>query len=153
MAVSQTTRVHRHPRHRATTIIEVVMAIVILSIALPPLISSFVEASNQSILPVNSALASFLVTERMEEIIARRYREPDSNPAVKKGYDSVTTANYPNEPAVDGFLRFDRSVNVTFTDAFLNTVGSDVGYAIVRVTVTWNSGANQIVIERVFADF
>ena len=134
------------PRRQATTIIEVVMAIVILSVALPPLISSFVEASNQTILPANSAVASFLVTERMEEIIARRYRATD-------GYAAVTTVNYPDETPVAGFPRFDRLVTVTFTDAALNTVGSDQGYKNVRVTVTWNSGANEIVIERLFADF
>ena len=122
------------------------MAIVILSVALPPLISSFVEASMQSILPANSAIASFLVTEKMEEIIARRYRDSD-------GYMEVTEANYPDETSVAGFPRFDRLVSVTFTDAALTTVGSDVGYKNVRVTVTWNSGANEIVIERVFADF
>jgi hypothetical protein len=133
-------------RRPATTIIEVVMAIVILSIALPPLIGSFVDASNQSILPANSALASFLATERMEEIIARRYRAND-------GYAAITTTNYPNETPVSGFPRFNRSVSVTFTDSGLNTVGSDQGYKKVRVTVTWNSGANEIVIERVFASF
>jgi len=142
MAVDRTAKGKRG----ATTIIEVVMAIVILSIALPPLISSFVDASKQSILPANSAIASFLVTERMEEIIARRYRATD-------GYAAVSTANYPNETPVTGFPRFNRSVSVTFTDAALNTVGSDQGYKNVRVTVTWNSGANEIRIERLFADF
>jgi len=122
------------------------MAIVILSIALPPLISAFVDASMQSILPANSAIASFLATERMEEIIARRYRATD-------GYAAVTTANYPAESPVSGFPRFNRAVSVTFTDAALNTVGSDQGYKKVRVAVTWNSGANEIKIERVFADF
>ena len=82
----------------------------------------------------------------MEEIIARRYRDTD-------GYLAVTTMNYPNEMGVTGFPRFKRYVTVTFTDADLNTVGSDQGYKNVRVRVTWNSGADEIVIERVFASF
>jgi len=130
----------------ATTIIEVVMAIVILGVAMPPLLSAFTEASNESIWPTNAAVASFLVKERMEEIIARRCRASD-------GYAAVTTTNYPNESTVSGFPGLSRTVPVTFTDAALNTVGSDQGYKLVRVSAAWNGGAQEIIIERVFADF
>ncbi len=137
---------HSRGSRRATTIIEVVMAIVILGVAMPPLLSAFAEASNQSIWPANAAVASFLTTERMEEIVARRCRAND-------GYDAVTTANYPNEPTISSFPGFSRTVTVTFTDAALNTVGSDQGYKLVRVSTAWNGGAQEIIIERVFADF
>lgn len=132
-------------KRRAATIIEIVMAIVILAIALPPLIDAFSDAAIQSIHPANAAVASFLATERMEEIIARRFRAND-------GYGAVTQANYPSETPVAGFSRFNRSVTVTFTDSALNSQVSDMGYKLVRVTVTWNAGANEIYIERLFAD-
>jgi hypothetical protein len=130
----------------SSTIIEVVMAVVILSVALPPLMVSFVEASIQSIYPANASVASFLVIERMEEIIARRYRQTD-------GYQAVTAANFPAEAPVSGFPGFSRSVTVSYTGASLAPAGSDQGYKKVRVAVTWNGGAEQIAIERVFADF
>jgi len=133
------------------------MAMVILSIAMPPMIGAFIDASHQSIKPSFATVASFLATERMEEIIARRYRD-------NTGYDAIeTTINFPAENPVPNipvesllppkFSFFSRSVTVTFTDAALVAVGSDLGYKKVRVSVTWNNGADEIFIERVFANF
>ncbi len=139
MAVKTDTR-------RAATIIEIVAAIVILSIALPPLISSFADAALQSIHPSQAVVASFLATERMEEMIARRYRADD-------GYAALTTANYPAETPVTGFSGYNRSVTVSFVDDQLAPQGGDVGYKLVRVTVEWNGGANEIHLERAFADY
>jgi hypothetical protein len=136
----------RRALRASTTIIEVVMALVILSIALPPLMVSFVEASMQSVYPANASVASFLAIERMEEIIARRYRSTD-------GYGAVTAANFPAETPVSGFPGFSRSVAVSYTNAALGTVASDEGYRKVRVVVTWNGGSDQVAIERAFADF
>lgn len=131
---------------RATTIVEIVMAVVILAVAVPPLISAFTQSATNTIQPCNAAVASFLATERMEEIIARRYRATD-------GYAAVTTANFPDESPVTGFPRFSRSVTVAYVNSSLATVGSDVGYKKVRVTVSWNSGSDMVVEERIFADF
>ncbi len=133
-------------RRRATTIIEIVMAMVILAIAMPPLMNAFVEASHQSIHPTKASIASFLATERMEEIIARRYRNSE-------GYAAVTTANFPNEPSVSGFGGFSRSVTMTSVSASLTPVGTDEGYKLVRVTVSWGGGGKSVRIERVFSDF
>ncbi len=129
---------------RSATIIEVVAAIVILSVALPTLMGSFADAARQSIGPYQRGIASLLAIERMEQIIARRYRGTD-------GYSAVTTANFPNESPVSGFPAFARSVTVTYTDESLGPVGSDEGYKRVRVRV---QGAGEMIdIERVFADF
>lgn len=133
-------------QRRATTIIEVVMAIIILSVGLPPLMMAFAESAAQSIAPVNATIASFLATERMEQVIARRYRST-------AGYSEVTVANFPAETPVAGFTGFNRSVTMTELDANLNVSGAPVGYRSVTVTVTWNAGADQVVIDRLFADF
>jgi hypothetical protein len=134
-------------RHRAirrcTTIIEIVAAMVILSIALPPLVGAFTEASMQSIHPSNATVAAFLVTERMEEIVAARY-------SGSGGYAGVYAEASASTP-VSGFPAFSRQVEVTPTDANLQTVGSDIGYAKVRVTVTWSD--REIRIERMFTDY
>ncbi len=131
---------------RATTIIEIVAALVILSIALPPLVVSFADAARQSIYPVNASAASFLAIDRMEQIVARRYRDDG-------GYDAVTTASFPDEGSLTGFPGFARSVSVSYVDQDLNPAGSDVGYKLVRVGVSWNGGAGEVRLERVFADF
>jgi len=129
---------------RSATIIEIVAAIVILGVAMPTLLTAFADAAVQSIGPYQRGIASMLAIERMEEIVARRYRGTD-------GYDAVTTANFPDESPVNGFPAFDRSVIVTFTDASLAPVGSDQGYKLVRVNV--QGGDEEIEIERLFADF
>lgn len=129
---------------RSATIIETVAAIIILSVALPPLLSAYAEASIQSVGPYQQSIASMLAIERMEEIIARRYRGTD-------GYDAVTTSNFPAESPIAGFPTFDRTVTVSFVNADLSGAGSDQGYKLVKVGVSGN-GAD-IEIERVFADF
>jgi prepilin-type N-terminal cleavage/methylation domain-containing protein len=139
---------------KGVTIIEVAMAIVILSIALPPMVASFADASRQSIRPSNSTVASFLAIDRMEEVVARRYQGTD-------GYIALTVpsmSSFPSETAVSGFPLFARStvveyVTITFTTGAIATSGSDKGYKRVRVTVTWNSGAEKMVVEHLFADF
>jgi hypothetical protein len=128
---------------RSTTIIEIVMAIAILGIGLPPLVSAFADASMQSIHPSNATVAAFLAIERMEEITAARYSGAG-------GYAGVyAEASAP--AAVSDFPIFSRSVDVTTTDANLQTVGSDIGYAKVRVTVQWSD--REIFIERMFTDY
>ncbi len=137
----------RPPRIRSgTTIIEVVMAVIILGIGLPPLLFAFAECSMNSIAPSRATVASFLAIERMEEIIARRYKST-------AGYSEVTSANFPAESPVAGFSAFDRTVTIAEVDANLSASGSPVGYRSITVTVSWNSGAENVVIERIFADF
>lgn len=133
-------------RRRGITIIEVVAAIVILSIALPPLMQAFADASTQTIQPSLAAVGSFLAIDKMEEIVARRYRGTT-------GYAAITSANFPAESPVTGFNNFSRTVNISFVDNTFGAVGSDQGYKKVEVVVSWNSGAESISIEHVFADF
>ena len=135
---------------RGTTIIEIVMAIVILAIALPPLMASFADASRQTILPAQARVASFLATERMEEIVARRYRGLQAG---QPSYSLVTAANFPDEVPVAGFSMYERRVTVAEVTSSLNPSGSPVGYRKVRVMVSWNGGSDHLSVERGFADF
>ncbi len=136
----------RKGRQSAATIIEVVLALMILSVGLPPLMASFAEAAVQSVYPAQATVAAFLATERMEEVVARRYRGTD-------GYGALTVANFPPEAPVAGFPGFSRSIAVRYTAANLGPAASDEGYKIVRVTVAWDGGANEVAIEHAFADF
>lgn len=122
------------------------MATVILSVGLPPLISAMAEGAMQSRTPINATIASFLVTERFEQITARRYRS-------SAGYGEVTVANFPAETPVTGFNGFTRSVAISELDAALNPSGAAVGYRKVVVTVTWDGGAGSIALGRLFADY
>ena len=143
---SCTSRLSLRGKLRGTTIIEVVTALTILAIALPSLIRSFADASNQTIYPSNAAVASFLAIEKMEEIVARRYRGTD-------GYAALVAANFPAESPVSGFSIFNRTVTISFVNSSLAAVGSDQGYKKVNVSVTWEAGARELKVEHVFADF
>jgi hypothetical protein len=138
------------PSRRSATIIEIAIVVLILTVALPPLVSSFADSARQSIQPAQATVASFLVIERMEEIIARRYRGIQAG---ADSYDAITTANFPNETTISGFPGYQRTVTISEVTAALQASGSPVGYRKVRVTVTWNNGANAESIERIFADF
>jgi len=130
--------------------IEVVMALVILGIALPPLVTAYADAARQSIHPAQAAVASFLAVDRMEEIVARRYRGREAGVS---GYEALNSANFPEETPVPGFPGFSRFVTIAEVDAALQPSPTAVGYRRVRVTVTWNGGQDRLVVERVFADF
>lgn len=134
-------------RRRSATIIEAVAAVVILGVALPPLMQAFGEGTRQSIYPTNATIASFLAIERMEEVIARRFKS-------STGYADLTATNFPDESPVSGFSRFNRTVTFSEVTSSLAPSGSAVGYRKARVTVTWTAGGGGVlVIERVFADF
>jgi len=130
---------------KAITLVDVIAAIVILSVALPPLILSFADASVQSIKPAAAQVAAFLVTERMEEIIARRHQTG--------GFDQVTVANFPSENPVSGFAGYERSVAVTEVATDLTTPQVNSGLKNVVVTVSWDGGARQVQTARLFASY
>jgi len=122
------------------TVIELVSALVILGVALPPLMRAFIESSTQTIGPSNATVAAFLAIEKMEQITARRYSSTT-------GFSQVTA-----EPAagVPGFPIFTRSVTVSNDTAGLLNIASDSDYKRVRVIVSWNGGANHVQVERLF---
>jgi len=131
---------------RAMTLIEVAMAVLILSISMAPLVQSFAENARHTIASTQDSVASFLVTERMEEIIAARYRSAT-------GYANVLQASFPNESPVTNFPAFTRTVAVQEVAADLSTPQSGSGIKRVTVAVTWQSGSKQLQLVRIFADF
>lgn len=133
-------------RRRSLTIVEVAMAVVILGGALVPLVGAFSEAARATIGPVEASTAAFLVTERMEQIVAARYRSAG-------GYANVVAGSFPNEASVSSFTAFARSVTVQEVAADLTTPQSGSGIKKVTVTVTWQGGARQVAVCRVFTDF
>ncbi|MFO0972968.1 MAG: prepilin-type N-terminal cleavage/methylation domain-containing protein [Phycisphaerae bacterium] len=131
---------------RSFTLIECAAAIVVLGVGMVPLMQSFVDAASQTRHVIQASVASFLATERMEQIVAARYRD-----AV--GYTRVTTANFPNESSISGFTTFARTVTVQTVNNALAASGSDIGLKLVTVTVTWNGGTSQMRVARIFGDF
>lgn len=117
-------------RRRAFTLIEGIIAIVILSLAVPPMLWAVRAAQNVRSEPVQASRARWLAVERLEDIIA-------DSASTARGYTYVSAANYPAERPVQGFAAFTRSVAINETGIDLVTPG--VGCKTATVTVTWPS--------------
>ncbi|MEL7474241.1 MAG: type II secretion system protein [Planctomycetota bacterium] len=114
---------------RAFSLVETLVALVILSIAAPPMLFAIAAAHDERAGPAMLAQARWLAIERLEESIR------DANSATR-GYDHVVNASYPDEPAVAGFPGFARTVRVNETAPDLASSGS--GAKTITVTVSWS---------------
>ena len=136
---------------RGFTLMETVAAIVILSLAVPPMLWSVSQAQRQRVNPVLASKARWLAVQKLEDIIADRHSASGS-----RGYSYLQTANYPDENPGDitGYPGFARTVTFNETEADLVTAGS--GYMTVTVTVTWSNadGASRsLAISTVITDY
>ena len=121
---------HRHVhRHRlGFTLIETIAAVVILTIAIPPMLWSIRQAHVQRVNPMQVSKARWLATEKLEDIIADRH-------STTRGYGYIVAGNYPTENPIAGFPSFSRSISITETAADLSSAGT--GYKKVTATVSW----------------
>ncbi len=115
---------------RAFTLIETVMAIIILAVGVPPMLWAVSQAQTDRANPVLFSRARWLAVEKLEDIVADRH-------SGTRGYSYLDTANYADENPGDiaGYLAYGRTVAFAEKEANLVTAGS--GYMIVTVTVTW----------------
>lgn len=121
-------------RRTGFTLIETIIAVVVLSIAVPSMLWSIQAAHKQRIDPMRTSKARWLAQEKLEDIIADRH-------STTRGYSYVITGNYPAETPVSGYAAFNRSVTVSETAADLVSAGT--GYKKATVTVTWNDSKGQ----------
>ena len=121
-------------RRRGFTLLETVAAIVILSVAVPPMLWAVRGAQRQRINPMLASQARWLSAEKLEDIIADRHSS-----LVTLGFDNLNTTTYPAENPVATDPGFNRSCAFLETLADLTTPDGDGGYMIVTVTVTWTN--------------
>jgi prepilin-type N-terminal cleavage/methylation domain-containing protein len=124
-------RDNRGRRTRGFTLIEAIVAIVILSVGVPGLVMALADSHRKRVDPVMATRARMLASERLEQVIADRL-------SATRGYSYVTGANYPSESSITGFPGFSRTTTVTETGVSLS--GGGTGYKIVQVTVTYTDG-------------
>lgn len=121
-----------NPSHRpAFTLIEAIIAMVILSVAVPAMLLAIRTVHDKRAAPILSSRARWLAAEKLEDVIA------DRNSSTR-GFGYLISANYLSEPTIAGFPGFSRSVWLSQTGADLQTPGT--GYMNITVTVTWNEG-------------
>ena len=133
--------------HYGFTLIETITAIVILSIAIPPMLWSIKQAHVQRVSPMLASKARWLATAKMEDIIADRHSDT-------RGFTWVATNRYPIENPIVAHPGFTRSVSITETGVDLVGAGDD--FKRVSVTVGWTDAtgtARSLMIETVLSDY
>jgi len=113
------------------TLIEAIIAMVILGVAVPPLLLAVRTYSSRRADAIFASRARWLASERLEDIIADRH----SN---NRGYAYLVSANYPNESPVSGFTGFSRATSIAETATDLTTAQPGSGIKVVTVTITYN---------------
>ncbi|MBX3406405.1 MAG: type II secretion system protein [Phycisphaeraceae bacterium] len=116
---------------RAFSLIEAIIAIVILSVAIPAMFWAVRDAAERRVEPVMLNRARWLAAEKIEDVLADRANSG-------RGYGYVVAENYPEESPVAGFAGFSRQV--TIVERGPDLVGPGTGYKVVTVRVNY-SGA------------
>lgn len=145
---------------RGTTLIEAVMAIVVMGISLPPLVGLFREVSMHSVDDTYQSVALAHAEALMEEIVSKEFEDPDLS-AGSFGTEEGTRAQYDDLDDFDGLSNsppesldgtdlddyggFSRSatvVNVTDGDPDPTSPEADGSTELkhITVTVTWTAG-------------
>ncbi|CAN5838739.1 hypothetical protein BH11PLA1_BH11PLA1_18850 [soil metagenome] len=128
------------------TLIEAVIAVVILSIGVPPLLLALRNATVRRVSQTLSERARWLAVERLETVLA------DRNSSAR-GYGYITGSNYPAEAAVSGYAAYSRSVTLTTTGA---NFAAGTGYCTASVTVGYTDpvrGATALSLSTVVTDY
>ncbi len=122
------------------TLIETIVAIVILAVAVPPMLWAVTESQRMRMNPMMASKARWLAVEKLEDIIADRHSS-DQPPIPILGYDWVAAGGdyvVENPGDITGYPGFSRSVTLLETKADLSTTAPPpLGYLTVTVTVGW----------------
>jgi prepilin-type N-terminal cleavage/methylation domain-containing protein len=121
-------------RERGFSLLEAIVAIVVLSLAVPAMVWALRMAHGARVDPVLASKARWLASEKLEDVIADRS-------STTRGYTYVIAANYPAESPVPGFTGFTRSVAITETGPDLASAGTGYKRVVVTVGYTGAGGA------------
>lgn len=140
---------HPHTRsaRRAFSLIEALIALVILSVAMPTMLWAVRDSISRRANPVLASRARWLAAEKLEDIIADR-----NSPT--RGYSYIVAGNYAAESSVSSFTNFSRSVSISETGVALS--GAGTGYKSVTVTIGYTDGggtARTFTLATVLTDF
>ena len=112
--------------NKGFTILETMVAILILTIGIIAVLQVFPWCSNIQKSNEMENQAIFLAQEKMEEEIFKTYEN------VQVGVILENSLSFPYE-------RFSRETKITYVNASLEEISSDVGIKKIEITVEWNS--------------
>jgi prepilin-type N-terminal cleavage/methylation domain-containing protein len=112
--------------------IELIMAIVILSIALVSFLGVFSNSLANNTTQQFSIRAAGVAREKMESLLSDRYTH---------GFDAITEANYPVENLTSPYEGYNIRTTVNFVDETdLNTIVASSHYKKTMITISHNDG-------------
>lgn len=129
---AKTVPMTRHTR-RAVTLVELIAAIIVLSVAIPASVLMLRDQQARTYDPLMASRATWLAEEKMEQILADRA-------SAELGFSYILEGNYPDESS--GMLHdgFTRTVEVgSISGALVTDTG---GYKLVTVQVSWYDAQN-----------
>ena len=122
------------------TFVEAVIAIVVIGIGLVGLTTIFANSAQNVAGIDQSVTATYLASERLEQLISNRHAG---------GYNTVAVGTT-TEASVAGFAGFSRVTTIQFVQpsgSIFDVVQSDAGYKKIQVTVSWVAPAGSVVLE------
>ena len=130
---------------RALSLIEVVIAMVLLGLAVPPLLLQIAAGVKQQEATLIEQNLAHLASEKMWQILAD-HADPT------RGYDTVVSAAYPNETAPDGLTGYTRRTEVREVSP-ADYITSQAGSGIKRFRIQVSGPRNQsLTVESFVAD-
>lgn len=166
--------------NKGFTLAEVLVAVVVIIIALVPLITVFGQGVKRGKTPQQITVATALAQDLLEEIMAKKFDEDPSNPDTpgnlgpdrfesrtgtppNRNYDDVDDyKNYTESPPkeMDGttmteYTGFTRTVAVDYVqEANFDVVSTSITrFKRVRITVTWEGGAQSVELEAIKGNY
>ena len=122
------------PKKRAFTLAETIGALVVLSIAMPPMLWAMRDAQVKQVNTVMASHAMWLAREKLDDIAADRH-------SLSRGYKYLNTRNYPAELPIANDPAYTRTVSFNETRADLVKPGK--GFMTASVTVAWTDATDE----------
>ncbi len=138
------------------TLIEGVLAVLIIGVGLIGVLSIFGGATSRSLNADQVSVAQNLAEEKIETIIANK-----ANANYTTVVNNINTGNYNDGPiftiytrtVTRSFINVPASPDGNSTDDFSSVSGSDTGYALVTVTVSFNNGNNSVMLKTLLSNW
>ena len=112
--------------NKGFTILETMVAILILTIGIIAVLQIFPLCSNIQKSNEMENQAIFLAQERMEQEIF-------------KTYGNIEVGIIIEDPVSSSYKRFTRETRITYLNPDMGEIGSDSGFKKIEITVQWNS--------------
>ena len=133
----------RVKKQKGFTIIELLLAVVVISSGLVGIMSLFDNATRGAMQLDLNVIAANLAHEKLEEVVLDK---------VTNGYAALSDASYSFENPVTDFNTYTRNVTIAEVSSLdFATPEGGSGYKKVQVTVSW--GAGSVTVPTVLSDY